>query len=178
MAGVSPANGLPSGQELERDDAERVEIARGGRRLAASLLRREVTGRPEHGAGRRECVGPAGRRDAEVGDMNVAFVVEEEVRRLHVPVDDAVLVRPVDRHRNLLEPGERRLARDPRVPHALVHGATLEVLHDDERPPAMLGDVEDGHDIRRSREPSGGERLPSEARSGVRLGSRSGRRAA
>ena len=101
--------------------------------------------------------------------MNVAFVVEQQVRRLHVPVDDAVPVRPVDRHRNLLEPGERRLARYPRVPHALVDGPTLEALHDDERPPLVLGDVEHGHDVRRSREPSGGERLASESGPGVLL---------
>lgn len=39
--------------------------------------------------------------EAEVGDDDVAFLVEENVLRLHIPVEDIVLVEMADAHNHL-----------------------------------------------------------------------------
>ena len=63
-------------------------------------------------------------------------------------------MRAVERAGGLLEPGERLRARHAARAQPVVDRAAVEVLHDDERPPSVLGDVEDRHDVRRRREPA------------------------
>ena len=159
----------PAGQELERHDRERVPVARGRRLLASRLLRGDVPRGAEHGARLREHVRSRRRRDPEVRDMDVAVAIEEEVRGLDVAMDDAARMRAIERVRRLLQPGERLGAGNAPAAQALVDGAALEVLHDDERSPVVLVDVEDGHDVRRSREARGRKSLPAEARASVVL---------
>ena len=153
-----------AGQQLEGDDAERVEIARRRRPLALRLLGREIRRGAEHRARLRERAEPRGARDAEVGDVHLPVAVEQEVRRLHVAVDDALAVSRVESVRRLLEPLER-LARRLRAFRAdlLLERAAREVLHDDERALAVLADVVDRDDVRIAREPGHGERLAREA---------------
>src|SRR5262249_33072096 len=65
LAVVAPERQL-TGQHLEEEDAERVEVALGGRLLAPGLLGRHVLGRSEHGALRREA-----RVHRQVGEPEV-----------------------------------------------------------------------------------------------------------
>ena len=102
--------------------------------------------------------------DPEVRDVDAPVPVEQQVRRLHVSVDDALRMRSVECLSRLGEPGERLRRGDPPLAETVVDRAALEVLHDDVRLPAVLADVEDGDHVRCSREPRGGERLPPEAR--------------
>ena len=156
-------------EQLESDDRERIPVARGRRGLAAGLLRREIARSPQHGAGSRQRVDPRDRGDPEVGDVHVAVSIEEEVRRLDVSMNHAVLVRAVERTGRLLEPGQGVGARHDTAAKTLVDGAAVDVLHDDERSSAVLGDVEDRHDVRCVRETSGRERLASETCASVVL---------
>ena len=159
-----PLERSPAGEELERDDSEPVAVAGRGRRLAPRLLGGQVARRPEHGARQRQRVDAAGRRDPEVGDDDVRIAVEQEVRRLDVAVDDALLVRAIERHSGLGEPLQRLSGRDASLPETVVDGAAVEVLHDDVRLLPVLADVEDGDDVRRAGEPRGGQRLAPEPR--------------
>ena len=104
--------GPPAREELVRDHSEPVDVARVRRRLASCLLGRQVARRPENRARNRHphsgLVDDAG--NAEVAHMHLVSLVEEEVRRLDVPVDDSGLMRVVQGGRGLLEPAKRFLA--------------------------------------------------------------------
>ncbi len=149
-------------KELERDHAEAVAVACGSRRLASRLLRRQVAGGAEDGPGKRQRVEPSGGGDTEVGDDKTPVPVEQEVRRLHVAVDDALGVGPVERLSCLIEPLERHSGRNSALTEPVGHGAAFEVLHDDVRLRSVLADVEDRDHMRSPREPGGGEGLASE----------------
>jgi hypothetical protein len=152
------------GEELPGDDGERVDVGGGRRALAQRLLGREVAHRAEHRAGERERVEPRRARDPEVGDVDVVRAVEQQVRRLHVAVDDAVPVSRVEGGGGLLEPGERLRGVDEAArPDAILDRAAAEVLHDDERALVPLADVVDRDGVRLAREPRGRERLAHEA---------------
>ena len=63
--------------------------------VAPGLLGREVGGGAHHRADLGEVVvggGGDGPGDAEVGHLHLAVLVDEDVARLHVAVDDAVAV--------------------------------------------------------------------------------------
>ena len=89
------------GQELVRDDTERVEVAARVGGLAADLLGREVL----HGAGhsarlRRAPVG-VGASEPEVGHLHHALGRHEDVLGLDVAVHDALRVRVAEREQGL-----------------------------------------------------------------------------
>ena len=107
---------------------------------------------------------------AEVGDPDGPLVVEQQVRRLDVAVDDP-LGMGVGQRLGDLDADPRRLAvvepgrRARRLPAALLqHGvepAAGDVLHDVEMPPLLLADAEDRHDVGVV-QPSGGPGLAAE----------------
>ena len=80
-------------------------------RLAADLLGREVVERADHlaGVGRRaaELLG-----DAEVGQVRVVVLVEQDVGRLHVAVHEPAPVRGVEGAGDLGQDRERPLGRE------------------------------------------------------------------
>ena len=158
-----------AGEQLERHDAERVPVACRRRGRAPRLLWRDVARRPEDRPRRGQRVGARRGRDPEVRDVDVPIAVEQEIRRLHVAMDDAALMCTVERAGGLLEPAERLRTRRAARTQPFVHRAAVEVLHDDEWPAVVLGDVEDRHDVGRSGEACGGERLAPEARTRVVL---------
>src|SRR6266536_803395 len=96
--------GPPAGEQLEGDDRECITVAGRAGALALGLLGREVPGGSHHRPGHREGLHAGSAGDPEVGDTQRALSVEQEVARLHVPVDDSVAVGCVKSRRRLLEP--------------------------------------------------------------------------
>ena len=83
----------PAGEHPKQHDAEGVDVARRRRGLTLRLLRGDVRGRAEHGSGLGEGRVGSHPRDPEVRDLRPVLVVEEDVRRLQVAVDETVPVR-------------------------------------------------------------------------------------
>src|SRR4029079_19126252 len=82
------------GQKLIEDDRERVLVRALVDSRAARLLRRDVLARAEEGGRLREAIrGLERTRDAEIGDLRDYVLVDEDVVRLHVAMDDAVVMR-------------------------------------------------------------------------------------
>ena len=91
----------------------------------------------------------AGARDPEVGDLDDALGVDDDVVRLDVPVDDAVAVRIAERGEDLPRVGDRDGHRaEPARADQLLERATLDVLHDDVVRAVRLAAVEDRDDVR------------------------------
>ena len=84
---------------MKEDDAQGVDVGAAveGGRVAGHLLGAHVGERPDHladfGAGGRVQVRVGGPGHAEVEDFGLARFVHQDVGRLEVAVDDAVLVR-------------------------------------------------------------------------------------
>ncbi len=97
------------GEHLVRDDPERVDVRSRARRVEPDLLGRQVRGCSAHHRARRSLGGAGIERDAEVREVGVAVLVQQDVAGLHVPVDDPLTMRRRERRRDLLQ--HRRGAR-------------------------------------------------------------------
>ncbi len=139
----------PAGEQLERDDPERVQVGARVRRLAQELLRRKVLHRPGHVAGLGDLRVRIRAREPEVRDLHDAVLREHEVLGLHVSVHDPLTVRVVERGERLqqdvgcLGRSEQAL----RVQH-LADAPTRDVLHHHVVDAVDRAPVVDGHDIR------------------------------
>jgi hypothetical protein len=151
-------------EKLVAHDAQRVDVARRAGGLSEGLLGGEIPRRSEHGAGGRHAALRVVRDpgDAEVGDGEVVPLVEEEVRGLHVSMDDSEAVRVVEGLGRLQEPRVRRVGRHGLAEGPLPEGSSREVLHDDERANVPFTDVEDRDDVGVAREPRRRQRFPLE----------------
>ena len=156
--------GLLPREELVEDDAEREEVAPAVDRVPRDLLGRHVVRRPEELSRRRE-VRLLGLGDPEVGDLHLALGRDDDVRRLHVPVDDAAAVGVVERLGDLADDlGDTFERERGLLDEELLDVLPLDVLHRDERRfrGGILPDVVNRHDVRVG-EDARGLRLPQEA---------------
>src|SRR3954451_1173252 len=150
-------------EQLARDHGEGVEVARGRGALAHRLLRGEVPSGAEDGAGKRHRVETGRARDPEGGNAELITLVQQQVRRLDVAVDDAVGGRRVERGPGLLEPRQRpRWRLRALLAQPVLKRPPGEVLHHDERATLPLADVEDRDRAGLAREPRGRQRLALE----------------
>jgi hypothetical protein len=157
-------------QQLEEEDAERVLVGAVVGLLAGRLLRREVVARPHDRPGLRD---PAllleEPRDAEVGHLRGAELVEQDVLRLHVAVHDAVGVRVREAARRLADEPERILDRQrPAGRQVLLQVRPADELEDDVLAVLHLAAV-DHRDEVRVRELRDRPRLAAEARDVLRV---------
>src|SRR5207245_1227510 len=89
-----------AGQQLVGQRAEPVDVIRGSRRLAAQLL----GARRERGQALAQRIPLRRERragDAEVGKLHAPACIEQHVAWLQIPMDDAALVRVLERLRDL-----------------------------------------------------------------------------
>ncbi|KWW42958.1 hypothetical protein AU359_00109 [Micrococcus luteus] len=99
--------GGPAREQLEQQAAGRVEVGAAVHGAARRLLRGQVQGGAHHGLGLRRGGGGVGQRvgDPEVHHLHGARVRDHDVRGLHVAVDDALLVRVLERFQHTPGPG-------------------------------------------------------------------------
>src|SRR5262249_60685422 len=140
-------------------------------RLAARLLGCEVLAGAENRAGLRDAVLDVERaRDAEVGHLHLALAAEEDVLRLHVAMDEPVLVcegQPVGNREGELESASDR--QPARALDELLEVLPLDMLEDDVLPAAVVAAVDDGDDVRMG-QPRDQPRLAAKALEVLRIG--------
>ena len=148
--GLSPVKGGSAGDHLVEHDPERVDVAAGVDGLALGLLGREVGGRAHDRAGLGEALARLadGPGDAEVGHLDLAGVVDQDVAGLDVAVDHAAAVGEVQGAGHVRADGGRP-GRRSRAPWRMQRGQGLpvDVLHDDEVRVLALAPVVDRHDV-------------------------------
>ncbi len=127
---------VPTCERLVEEHADRPDVARRIRRLAVQPLRRDVGERSRNVArrGERFRVGKSSEPEVEQPHRDlVAVGTEQDVRRLHVAVDDAVRVRV----RQPVEHLGRSLDRD-----AVGHRACAQRLAERASRNVLVGDVD------------------------------------
>ena len=121
----------PPGQALVGDHAQRVHVGQGRDLGPGRLLRGDVGRRAEHRPGGGELAGHRRAGDAEVGEDQRAVGADEQVAGLDVAVDDAPLVRGVQRVGGLRDQGHRPLRGEPaELGQRAGQRLALDVLHD------------------------------------------------
>ena len=128
-------------------------------RFTASLLRRHVCrGAQDHAppgraAGQRRRIVVVRSRalhlgQTEVQDLRVAATADEDVRRLDVAVDDAGVVRGVERIGDFDAERQHRVQRQAAaLGDSLLQRDAFQVLHDDEGAAVLLADVVNRADV-------------------------------
>ena len=141
--------GRLSGEHLVEHDPERVDVGLAGDLAPERLFGRHVVRRAEHAAGGGEALGLQRAGDAEVGDLGAAVAVDQDVLRLHVAMDELVLVGALERAADLDRVCHRLGHRQaPEPADALLQRLALHVLEDDVGIPVVLAGVDHGHDVR------------------------------
>jgi hypothetical protein len=137
-------------QQLVKDHAQRVNVGARVDGLALHLLRRHVCGRSNHAAGRGQSLLVVDElRDAEVEDLRLAAIRDEDVVRLDVAMYDAEVMGDADRRKQLLQQVHRHVhAETPVLVEPRAHRAAFDPLHDDEQHRAVLVEVVDADDAR------------------------------
>ncbi len=167
---VLPVEGDVAGEHLVEDDAERVDVRLAVDGVAEGLLRGDVVRRAEDAAVSGEALLVQRARDAEVGDLGHALLVDEDVLRLDVAVDDAAAVRGAERAGDLDRVGERLVdGQRARPADAVLERLPLDVLEDDVGALVVLARVDHADDVRVA-ELGDGARLAPEALELVRIG--------
>ncbi len=136
------------GRHLVEDDPERVEVGAGVDGLALDLLRAHVFRRPDHDPGPGDALLLERAGDAEIHDVDAAALVDHDVLRLEVAVDDAVAVGLGQAFRDLARdrhgPAGRQLAD---LADEALEVLAVDVFHGDERRPVRPADVEHPADV-------------------------------
>ncbi len=157
---------------------EREQVGPSVERLSQRLLRRHITSRSQHGA--RRCDRPAivvrgafqraELSQAEIEDLGVASLGNENVGRLDVPVDDAPGVGGIERIRDLDSKRQQRVLLQRLPGDAMLQCRAFQILHDEESTTVLLAYVMNRTDVgviqRRC-----GSRLASETIQGIRVAS-------
>src|SRR2546422_11378722 len=132
-----------SGEQLERNRGERVQVGAAVHAPAGQLLGGHVAGRADgsprlgqRGVGRALHVG-----DPEIGEQGTpAVVVEQDVRRFHVAVHDAAAVDVAQRIRDLAYTAEDRIGGRVRGgTQSLLQGHAAHERHDEKGDPVAGG---------------------------------------
>ncbi len=137
-----------AGDQLVEHDAERIEIGAAVDRLTERLLGREVRGGADDETLVRHAARCAREGESEVGDLvdrQRRRLGDQHVRRFQVAMDDAVLMRVLERR--------EQLERQPRDAVEVARRACAEIaavheLHDEERRRAVTADVVDRDESR------------------------------
>ena len=158
-------------ERLEQHAAEPVDVGPSVDVVAANLLRRDVVDGADEMTVGRPTVGDA-LRQPEVGEVDVlaaVLAVEEDVRRLHVAVDEPASMRRVQGVGDLARDRDRaRRLQRALAPEERLEVRALDEAHRDEQAIVGLAGLVDRHHVRmveRRRDP----RLAQEALAKARV---------
>ncbi len=141
--------GHHAGHGFVEDETERVDVGAAVHRTAEGLFRRGVAGGADGGTGRFGHGGLGqGPGQTEVGDAEAAVLVEDEVGRFDVAVDEAATVRVGEGLGGLDTHGRGLGHRDTAaVVEQVPQGPAAQVLEDQEGAALVLAPVVDGEDV-------------------------------
>ena len=103
---------------------------------------------PDDAAGARDPAHLVRGRDAEVGELDVAALVQQDVGGLDVAVHDAGRVRAVDRLGQRAQDRQRPVGRHPALLQRVGERAARDVLHDQQHGVVDRDRVEHRHEVR------------------------------
>ena len=139
-----------AGEQFVSENAQRIGVGRRRELGSERLLGSHVGRGAEHLSGPRGLgVGIADHLgDAVVGNLDRAVRGEQQVLRLDVAVENARLVRVLQRSARGEDDPARRLRRDALGGESLPDGSALQQLHDEEAHAFVFDIVVDRHDVR------------------------------
>ena len=118
------------GERGRGDDRQAVDVRRRRRRSAGALFGRGVRrGQRRSGVARRAAVDTGEAGDPEVGQVGVAVAIDQDVRRLHIAVDDAVAMGRPQGAGDLREHRRGAFGRQRPVGERVGEGAGLDQAH-------------------------------------------------
>ena len=147
---VLAGEGRRADEERPRREAQGVHVRPHVDLLAAALFRAHVGRRPRHDAflALHDVAGDR-FREAEVGDLHAAVRTHEDVRRLHVAVDDPLVVGRGEAGGGLDEDVEAFHQADRAVlVDELIEAVAADVLHREEAVAAVAAHVVDVGEVR------------------------------
>ena len=157
-----------AGEKLVQRRGQRVEVARGPRRLPSQQLGRRVhEGRGD--LARRGLVRALHAGDAEVAEVRLTPRRQEDVLGLDVSMEHSLAVRALERTGELDPVVEHVDPRNPALDEKVVQRSAREVLHDDVGLTCRDPRVEDRDDVRMAREAAHRGALSLEAHRGGRV---------
>ena len=141
--------GLGAGEHLEEHQPGGVDVAAGVGDAALDLLGGEVgDGAEQHALGAGDGLARDRPGQPEVGDLDRAVVVDDDVLGLDVAVDQALGVRLGERLEHRVEHVEGRPRREQALlAHDVAQGLPGHVLHREEDVAVVLALVEHGDDV-------------------------------
>ena len=140
-------------EHFVKDDAQGVNVGPVIHELGfLDLLRGHVMRRPHHVARLRQPsrpgIYPYQPGQAEVGDLHPARFVQQDVLRLDVAMNDALVVRELERLANLRHDGQRLARRQLALGQQVPQCHPIDELHQEVVKSLGLAEIVDGHDVR------------------------------
>ena len=160
-----------TGDQLVEHATQRVHVRRLAGLPASGSLGSEVVRAADDLAGRRQRARPVAGNvsDTEIRDLDGPVRRQQQVARLHIPVDDIFAMRGGQARGGLFDDVDRTLFRQgPVLGELRGDGPAFDQLHHQEEAVAVLAEVVHRHDVRVA-QPRGGSRLALESGSSARV---------
>jgi hypothetical protein len=155
-AGSCSASAVSSRERLHHDRADRVQIGLHGGGTGRSAFGCQIAGRPQHDPRHGAVIGQLGRirphvealGDAEIGDLRVPVLLQEDVARLDVAMKHAPRMGRLQCGERLGHHEQHALGRQGAPGHDLVaQRAPGQALHHEIRRSVVLAEVEHRDDV-------------------------------
>jgi hypothetical protein len=137
----------PTTQALHQYETQGVHVSARPQYCSFNLLGRKIRGRPvrETGNGHTRGIGQAG--NTEISEVHATTSIDQNVRGLHVTVDDAGVVDVRERRGDTDSDLSRLLTRERSRPKALRQILSVDQIHHEIGPSVEITRIKDAHQI-------------------------------